>query len=202
MLHWAREIYIHFLEHAFRKAWKKLKKTRIFMLIFCFLDFLKSWNLYAFPYIFYVDRLLFGHAFWKKINSLDFRGFSMKFYVDCLLFGHAFWKKLTADIWMDFQCNFMLIVCFLKIFMLIFCFLDFMLFIKNLCWFTAFWILLFYKNLCWFHAFWSCFLKKFLCWFHSFWILCFLKIYFLIFLLSGRSTPPLYTCKIISLTYL
>ena len=137
------------------------------MLIFCFFDFLKSWNLYGFPYIFYVDRLLFCHAFWKK---------------------------LTAEIFMDFQWNFMLIVCFLKIFMLIFCFLDFMLFIKNLCWFTAFWILLFFKNLCWFHAFWSCFLKKFLCWFHAFWILCFLKIYFLIFLVSGRSTHSLYTC--------
>ena len=148
MLHWAREIYIHFLEHAFRKPWKFLKKTRIFMLISCFLDFSKSWNFHGFPYIFYVDFLLFGHAFWKK---------------------------LTADIWMDFQCNFMLIVCFLV-----------MLFEKNL---QPRFSWIFNEILCWSSAFW-----KFLCWFSAFWILCFLKIYFLIFLLSGRSTPPLYTC--------
>ena len=88
------------------------------MLIFCFLDFLKSWNLYGFPYIFYVDRLLFGHAFWKK---------------------------LTADIWMDFQWNFMLIVCFLKIFMLIFCFLKFYAFYKKFMLISCFLVMLFEK---------------------------------------------------------
>ena len=121
---------------------------------------------------FYVDI-----CFLKILKSWNFYGFSYTFYVDPLLFE----KKIL--------CRYMLFgSCFLK---KILC--RYMLFGKKiLCRYMLFgWR--FYVDICFLE---SCFLKKILCRYMLF------ENFFLIFLLSGRSTPPLCTWKIISLTHL
>ena len=134
-----------FSRACFSKSLKKIKKNMKFYVDFLLFGFFKKLKFIWISLHFLCWSSAFWSCFLKKINRRYLNGFSMKFYVDCLLFGHAFWKKLTAEIFMDFQWNFMLIVCFLKIFMLIFCFLKFYAFYKKFMLISCFLVMLFEK---------------------------------------------------------
>ena len=134
-----------FSRACFSKSLKKIKKNMKFYVDFLLFGFFKKLKFIWISLHFLCWFSAFWSCFLKKINCRYLNGFPYYFYVDCLLFGHAFWKKLTAEIFMDFQWNFMLIVCFLKIFMLIFCFLKFYAFYKKFMLISCFLVMLFEK---------------------------------------------------------